>query len=306
MTSSFLVVNIHLKAIVSSMKGQRKKHKFMRGNQASALKGKTLATKYEKAFSSKLAPSTHVSLTPSTQVSPIPSTEVSPTPSSQVLQNNSSDLSVWLPRLSEKQFKLYAKKSYDEKLYTNPCIGDCKNSVKLLRPIKQNDEYLNEYLDEKSIENRVVDRDLTVSMINNLTISHLQQSKKCKSPNFEILQEKQWGLGWTWILKCNNCAFISESFKLFREVENCTRGRKAGSVNYGFQTGITNTNIGNDGARLILTSAGIPPMSKAGMQKVANKVSDKIVDLSEQETRSVVQSLQIFEGYLPYSDQTLK
>ena len=268
------------------MKGDRKKAKNLKGCRAILLSRKCLTTEKEKEendINSKLTPSTPKSI----RVSPSPSHDVHPSPS-DVSPGNS----LWLPRLREDEFKLYAKKSFDGKFYTSPSVSNAVNNVKLLRPIKQNDQELDRYLQDEKVENRVVDRELTLSMINDLIASHLNCSPTCTTPYFQLSEEKQWGLGWQWILRCDKCTFVSDRYKLFKEIDNGKPGRKAGAVNYGFETGVMNSTIGNDSARFILTSAGIPPISKSGMQRITNRVSDKIVDLVEDETATMVKNLQ--------------
>ncbi|CAC5378309.1 unnamed protein product [Mytilus coruscus] len=127
-------------------------------------------------------------------------------------------------------------------------------------------------------------------MINNLIICHLNKSPKCDVPHFELVQETQWGLGWIWEMKCTKCKFISEKYKLFREINTGRPGTKSATINYGFQTGVINCNIGNDSARLLLTSSCIPPMSKGTMQRITNNVCDKVVKLAENETEQVVEN----------------
>ncbi|CAC5389835.1 unnamed protein product [Mytilus coruscus] len=127
-------------------------------------------------------------------------------------------------------------------------------------------------------------------MINNLIICHLNKSPKCDVPHFELVQETQWGLGWIWEMKCTKCKFISEKYKLFREINTGRPGRKSATINYGFQTGVINCNIGNDSARLLLTSSCIPPMSKGTMQRITNNFCDKVVKLAENETEQVVEN----------------
>ncbi|CAG2251468.1 unnamed protein product [Mytilus edulis] len=223
--------------------------------------------------------------------------QVLPAPPKLKFSNSTTDLtpkntteSVWLPRLTEKEFKLYSKESYDKKSYVAPQTEKCATTVKLLRPHKLSDDYLDEYLEEKSTENRTVDRDLNILMINSLIICHLNKSPKCVVPHFELVQETQWGLGWIWKMKCTKCKFISEKYKLFREIDTGRAGRKSATINYGFQTGVINCNIGNDSARLLLTSSCIPPMSKGTMQRITNTVCDKVVKLAENETEQVVES----------------
>lgn len=278
------------------MKGKRKRPKFKPGNQACLLSSKCMVTEKEFQDLSKCAPPTTSISTPSTSVSPSPNIDVLNSQSTDAVSPIQCDLpcneSVWLPRLDENKFKLYAKQSFDGTMYTNPTSHESQRHVKLLRPLKISEECLDEYLDDDCVENRVLNRDLTISMINRLNMSHSSESPTCNEPYFEIVDEKQWGLGWCWQLKCSKCKFVSESYKLYKEIDKCTAGRKAGAINYGFQTGVMNTSIGNNDARLILTSAGIPPISTTGMQGIANKVSDKIVDLAEQDTKRVVENLQ--------------
>ncbi|CAG2233474.1 unnamed protein product [Mytilus edulis] len=126
--------------------------------------------------------------------------------------------------------------------------------------------------------------------MNNLIICHINESPHCNVPHFELVQETQWGLGWIWELKCTKCKFISEKYKLFREIETGRPGRKSASINYGFQTGVINSNIGNDSARVLLTSSCIPPMARTTMQRITNNVCDKVVKLANEETKKVVEN----------------
>ncbi|CAG2202196.1 unnamed protein product [Mytilus edulis] len=275
------------------MKGKRKRNQYKVGNQAHLLRSVSLTTDQGCSVINGVAPST----APSTQVLKNLSMQVLPAPPKLKFSNSTTDLtpkntteSVWLPRLTEKEFKLYSKESYDKKSYVAPQTEKCATTVKLLRPHKFSDDYLDEYLEEKSTENRTVDRDLNILMINSLIICHLNKSPKCVVPHFELVQETQWGLGWIWKMKCTKCKFISEKYKLFREIDTGRAGRKSATINYGFQTGVINCNIGNDSARLLLTSSCIPPMSKGTMQRITNTVCDKVVKLAENETEQVVES----------------
>ncbi|CAG2192587.1 unnamed protein product [Mytilus edulis] len=241
------------------MKGKRKRNQYKVGNQAHLLRSVSLTTDQGCSVINGVAPST----APSTQVLKNLSMQVLPAPPKLKFSNSTTDLtpkntteSVWLPRLTEKEFKLYSKESYDKKSYVAPQTEKCATTVKLLRPHKLSDDYLDEYLEEKSTENRTVDRDLNILMINSLIICHLNKKK----------------------------------YKLFREIDTGRAGRKSATINYGFQTGVINCNIGNDSARLLLTSSCIPPMSKGTMQRITNNVCDKVVKLAENETEQVVES----------------
>ena len=81
-------------------------------------------------------------------------------------------------------------------------------------------------------------------------------------------------------MKCTKCTYVSDKYKLYREMHHDGPGRKGAAINYAFQTGVINSNIGNDGARLLLTSASIPTMARSTMQRITNKVCDKVTNLA--------------------------
>ncbi|CAC5404708.1 unnamed protein product [Mytilus coruscus] len=163
------------------VKKERKRNQYKVGNQAHLLRFESLATDQGCGAINGVAPST----APSTQVLKNSSVQVSPAPPKLEFSYSTTDFtpkttteSVWLPRLTEKEFKLYSKESYDKKSYVAPQKRKCATTVKLLRPHKLSDDYLDEYLEEKSTENRTVDRDLNILMINNLIICHLNKKSK--------------------------------------------------------------------------------------------------------------------------------
>ncbi|CAG2189860.1 unnamed protein product [Mytilus edulis] len=272
------------------MKGKKKRNKFKVGNQAFLSRYDSLATNQDcNGVAPSTAPSTQVLKNSSMQVSSASSKSEFTNSTTNVLPKKPTE-SLWLPRLTEKDFKLYSKESYDKKSYVAPQTEKCATTVKLLRPHKVSDDYLDEYLGDTNTENRTVDRDLNILMMNNLIICHINESPHCNVPHFELVQETQWGLGWIWELKCTKCKFISEKYKLFREIETGRPGRKSASINYGFQTGVINSNIGNDSARVLLTSSCIPPMARTTMQRITNNVCDKVVKLANEETKKVVEN----------------
>ena len=84
----------------------------------------------------------------------------------------------------------------------------------MLRSTKQSDDYLDEFTDEQSNEIRIVERGLTIQMINKLNSSHRELSPYCVAPHFELEHEMEWGLGWIWKMKCTHCTFHSESLQI--------------------------------------------------------------------------------------------
>ncbi|VDI03264.1 Hypothetical predicted protein [Mytilus galloprovincialis] len=233
------------------MKGKKKRNKFKVGNQAFLSRYDSLATNQDcNGVAPSTAPSTQVLKNSSMQVSSASSKSEFTNSTTNVLPKKPTE-SLWLPRLTEKDFKLYSKESYDKKSYVAPQTEKCATTVKLLRPHKVSDDYLDEYLGDTNTENRTVDRDLNILMMNNLIICHINESPHCNVPHFELVQETQWGLGWIWELKCTKC---------------------------------------NDSARVLLTSSCIPPMARTTMQRITNNVCDKVVKLANEETKKVVEN----------------
>ena len=161
------------------MKGKRKRYRYKVGNRAFSLRYKSIATTSEcssiNSVAPSTAPSTHVKDTSSTQVSPTTCTMSKlafTSPCTHTEHPIPTKEFTWLPRLTEKDFKLYAKESYDGKTYIAPQTENSATAVKLLRPYKQGDDYLDEYLHERSSEVRTLERDLTIDMINKLNICH--------------------------------------------------------------------------------------------------------------------------------------
>uniref|UniRef100_A0A8W8LNC7 Mutator-like transposase domain-containing protein n=1 Tax=Magallana gigas TaxID=29159 RepID=A0A8W8LNC7_MAGGI len=131
---------------------------------------------------------------------------------------------------------------------------------------------------------RVVDKGLTLDMINDLYISHARC--KCQLADFEIKSETKWGLGWSWTFGCKRCNFISKPYKLYHEVPSEHCGRKAAEMNLGIQTGLYQTPLGNDQARLILACTGIPPPARGitSRHKMGQGASQVIGVACEDET----------------------
>lgn len=189
--------------------------------------------------------------------------------------------SVWLPRLTANQFNLITKVSPDGKSYTLSGAEKGLSNVKVLRPRPSDPSPYSSVTRPDSREMRVVDKGLTLDMINDLYVSHARCL--CQLADFEIKSETKWGLGWSWTFGCKRCNFISKRYKLYHEVPSKHCGRKAAEMNLGIQTGLYQTPLGNDQARLILACTGIPPPARSAMYKSGNKVGEKIVEIAERD-----------------------
>ena len=111
--------------------------------------------------------------------------------------------------------------------------------------------------------------------------------------------EKKWGLCWIMGLKCMTCSFRTGSHKLYYEIPRQRRGRKSASANVGIQVGLTQSMISNSSLRHILMSTNIKPPSEQGMQRQANNIGDRLVELNQQDMhdqRLAVKAVQNLRG----------
>ena len=101
---------------------------------------------------------------------------------------------------------------------------------------------------------------------------HAEQSNGC-TPRFSIANERKIGLAWQQSLHCVHCQFMSGMYKLYDEVPTGGRGQKPATTNVALQIGLQDSAISNTKMCYLLTSANVPPPSRRGMQKTANKVA---------------------------------
>ena len=112
-------------------------------------------------------------------------------------------------------------------------------------------------------------------------------------------KEIRMGLGVSEKLYCKKCTYISKRGRLYDEIEHNGRGRKPAAINLALQCGLSNTKIGNKGARVILACINSSVPSESSMQITANKYSDimlneNIRDMAEK--RKVVKNTLELQG----------
>ena len=100
-------------------------------------------------------------------------------------------------------------------------------------------------------------------------------------------EETQRGLAWIVRVKCTDCEYTSEKEKLFLEVQTGKRGRKAATINYGLQVGLSHTSISGTSMSNILLAMNTPTPSVRGMQQTANIVGDKIIAENKEDMKKV-------------------
>ena len=80
-----------------------------------------------------------------------------------------------------------------------------------------------------------------------------------------------WEPGWQW---CKICRYMSKRYNLYKKVSTQSPDRKAATVNYGIQVGLSQTS--NNWLRKTLASANTPPPSRKSLQKTSNIDVSKI------------------------------
>ena len=124
----------------------------------------------------------------------------------------------------------------------------------------------------------------TAAMFNEVFRLHHQRSPDCGgSLNWDLDTEERRGLATRMRMACSACQFKSAPYNLYEEVDTKSPGRRAATVNYGLQVGLSQTPLGNDGLRKILLSANTPPPSRKSLQKASNKVLAKIETLNKED-----------------------
>ena len=74
---------------------------------------------------------------------------------------------------------------------------------------------------------------------------------------------------------------VSKRYNLYKERSTQSPGRKAATLNYGIQVGLSKKSLGNNWLRKTLASANTPPPSRKSLQKTTNIVMTKVEKLNE-------------------------
>ncbi len=146
----------------------------------------------------------------------------------------------------------------------------------------------------------------TEGLINEAFSEHRRRNPTCGGRLvFDLGRERQWGISWKEGLMCTSCSYASRMHKLYQEAESgdgkCHgRGRRSSTANDGIQIGLSKTSIGNEGFRLLMMSADVPPPSVCGMQKSANRIGQSIQELNRTDMRcrrSDVRAVNTYRGH---------
>ena len=168
---------------------------------------------------------------------------------------------------------------------------------KLLRPRPKSPDPIDEYLetDVPDPDNHTYKHYVPslVSVMWNATIKeHSIKKNECKGNlEFDSDASIKWGYGWKERLKCVKCDFVGNFYKLFHEVDNTKKGRKAATINMGIQAGLMTTAISNKSFREISLSSNVIPANLSGMQRLTNRVSSEMVTYNRQDMKDIRESL---------------
>ena len=126
-----------------------------------------------------------------------------------------------------------------------------------------------------------------MAMYNECIDEHAEQFPHCKGKStlyWDLSKEQQWGLCWIEQMFCAKCSYQSKPYPLYKEVDGeSAKGRKAANINRGIHVGLSQTPIGPTSLRRVLMSAHVPPPSRYGLQKAANKVCSDICVVNKED-----------------------
>lgn len=172
-----------------------------------------------------------------------------------------------------------------------------KPDIMLLRPTPDRDFY-SEYDKRTDIPegnkntNFLVHRGKLLGNFNDAFKGHYAQSPTCTgSLVWKEDSCKAWGLGWTVGLKCDKCEYTTVGHKLFDEVKNEGRGRKAAKCNRGVAMSLLRNGIGPTGLQDIIHSTNTIAPSRSGLQKTLNAMAPIAQKVNEQDMDARIKKL---------------
>ena len=99
--------------------------------------------------------------------------------------------------------------------------------------------------------NRIINLNKLMEMFNSTLLLH-SKSQDCEVPQFDIEDEKKWGLGWKYSLRCKKCGYVSPTYKLYTEVETRKQGPNPAAANYTLQSTLMDMPLGNRRTQLLM------------------------------------------------------
>ncbi|XP_078662872.1 uncharacterized protein LOC144906465 [Branchiostoma floridae x Branchiostoma belcheri] len=84
---------------------------------------------------------------------------------------------------------------------------------------------------------------------------------------------------------CNACEYVSQSYKCYEEVDTGKRGKKLAAPNMALQIALFNNPIGPKNFMEIAATLDLPVPSLSGMQKMANRYAEIIVEENDKDMK---------------------
>jgi len=177
-------------------------------------------------------------------------------------------------------------------------VDGSSSSTVPLRPLVDHPSLIDEYTSSSSSSCVATHPDLYTNkfyrpfdvcrMFNAEMKKHLSFSESCSGDLLIDAQNSvKWGLCWSERLVCTECAFVSPFYKLYEEVGATSRGRKAAKANLNLQLGLQTTPMSNIGFCRVLAQTDVIPPASSGMQKNANIVGQRMVDVNKQSMHDI-------------------
>ena len=207
---------------------------------------------------------------------------------------------VAFPTLADNKFVRLEQKAFDSRVHTSNNVLTFKDTdgtdttVSPLRPRPNASNVVDEYsgCDDESIHpdlftNKLMVQAKVQALFNSAFKEHRHDKPNCEGDlNFDAAHAIKWGAGWRERLKCTKCSYVSAYHKLYEEVENKKGpGRRAAKVNIGLQLGLCTTPISNTGLQRIFNNANIIAPNLTSMQRLSNKVNEKIQSVNIRDMR---------------------
>ena len=108
------------------------------------------------------------------------------------------------------------------------------------------------------------------------------------------------GLAVSEVMQCKKCGFTTHRQKLYTEIPKKGPGRRTATPNMAFQVGLYNTGIATAGARRLLAALDTTVPSSSGLQKIADKCGEIIMEENVQDMtvkRATVKDIQELQGF---------
>ena len=152
--------------------------------------------------------------------------------------------------------------------------------------------------DEYVTGHRIIDIISLNNMMNDIYISHLRTSPKCRVPEFKfpLNSETRQGLASYIYVQCLQCKFLSIQHRLFKSAEVKRRGRPKPIINVMTGNFLVSSGISVASLRMFCTALDIPPPSERSLLRSAKAASvvitvegEKQLEKNRQDLRNIME-----------------